>query len=114
MSLCSDIFDGKEKISVIGLGYIGIPLAVSFAKKAKVIGFDINKEKIALYKSGIDPTGEVGNGEIKNTSVYFTSNPEELKNAKAITKHYPHILELLETERAMEAQVKTQYRERTR
>ena len=82
MSLCSDIFDGKEKISVIGLGYIGIPLAVSFAKKAKVIGFDINKEKIALYKSGIDPTGEVGNGEIKNTSVYFTSNPEELKNAK--------------------------------
>ena len=64
MSLCSDIFDGKEKISVIGLGYVGIPLAVSFAKKAKVIGFDINKEKIDLYKSGIDPTGEVGNGEI--------------------------------------------------
>ena len=82
MSLYSDILSGKEKISVIGLGYVGIPLAVLFAKKAKVIGFDINAEKIALYKSGIDPTGEVGNDEIKNTSVEFTSNPEKLKEAK--------------------------------
>lgn len=82
MSLYSDIFAGKEKISVIGLGYVGIPLAVAFAKKAKVIGFDINERKISLYKSGIDPTGEVGADEIKNTSVYFTSDPEALRNAK--------------------------------
>ena len=60
MSLYEKIVKGEEKISLVGLGYVGMPIAVAFAKKAKVIGFDLNSEKIATYKSGIDPTCEVG------------------------------------------------------
>lgn len=82
MSLYTDIRERKEKISVVGLGYVGMPLAVAFAKSAAVIGFDLNDEKIRLYKNGIDPTEEVGNAAIKETSVEFTSDPERLKEAK--------------------------------
>lgn len=82
MSLYTDICERKEKISVVGLGYVGMPLAVAFAKSAAVIGFDLNDEKIRLYKNGIDPTEEVGNAAIKETSVEFTSDPERLKEAK--------------------------------
>lgn len=76
------IIDRKEKISLIGLGYVGMPIAVAFAKKANVIGFDLNKDKIELYKKGIDPTKEVGNDVIKNTSVYFTADEHKLREAK--------------------------------
>lgn len=76
-----DIKTGNAYISLIGLGYVGMPIAVAFAKKAKVIGFDLNQEKIDIYKSGIDPTNEVGNEVIKRTSVEFTSNEEDLKRA---------------------------------
>jgi len=72
----------NEKIAVIGLGYVGMPLAIAFAKKADVIGFDINRSKIELYKSGIDPTNEVGNELIKNTSVEFTCDESRLREAK--------------------------------
>jgi len=72
MSLYQGIIERKEKISVIGLGYVGMPIAVAFAKKANVIGFDINKSKIELYRSGIDPTKEVGNEEIRKSTVDFT------------------------------------------
>ena len=82
MSLYTDICERKEKISIVGLGYVGMPLAVAFAKSAAVIGFDLNDEKIRLYKNGIDPTEEVGNAAIKETSVEFTSDPERLKEAK--------------------------------
>lgn len=82
MSLYTDICERKEKISVVGLGYVGMPLAVAFAKSAAVIGFDLNDEKIRLYKNGIDPTEEVGNAAIKETSVEFTSDPKRLKEAK--------------------------------
>lgn len=82
MSLYKDILNGNEKISVVGLGYVGIPLAVEFARHASVIGFDINKEKIKLYEKGIDPTEEIGDEEVKNTTVKFTSNEEDLKDAK--------------------------------
>ena len=72
----------KERtISLIGLGYVGMPIAVAFAKKTEVIGFDINEEKVEQYKKGIDPTKEVGNEAIKNTTVQFTSNKEDLKKA---------------------------------
>lgn len=74
--------DKKEKLAVIGLGYVGMPIAVAFAKKIDVIGFDINEEKIRLYKSGIDPTNEVGDEGIAATKVHFTSNETELKQAK--------------------------------
>ncbi|MDO4965254.1 MAG: nucleotide sugar dehydrogenase [Lachnospiraceae bacterium] len=82
MSLYEKIVSGEEKISLVGLGYVGMPIAVAFAKKAKVIGFDLNKEKIETYKSGIDPTCEVGDDVISSTTVEFTSEPEKLKEAK--------------------------------
>lgn len=80
--LYDNLIAKKENISLIGLGYVGMPIAVAFAKKINVIGFDLNKEKIELYKSGIDPTNEVGNDVIKNTTVNFTSNEEDLKKAR--------------------------------
>ena len=82
MSLYEKIVSGEEKISLVGLGYVGMPIAVAFAKKVKVVGFDLNAEKIALYKKGIDPTKEVGNEVIKNTTVEFTSEAGMLKEAK--------------------------------
>ncbi len=82
MSLYKKIVAGEEKIALVGLGYVGMPIAVAFAKKVKVIGFDLNKEKIEIYKSGIDPTYEVGNAAIKDTTVKFTSDEEDLKKAK--------------------------------
>lgn len=82
MSLYERIVNKREKISLVGLGYVGMPIAVSFSKKVNVIGFDTNKEKIDLYKSGIDPTKEVGNEEIANCSVEFTADEKMLKEAK--------------------------------
>lgn len=82
MSLYKDLSDKKEKLSLIGLGYVGMPIAVAFAEKVNVIGFDLNAEKIALYKKGIDPTNEVGDEAIKNTSVEFTADESRLKEAK--------------------------------
>ncbi|MBE7055977.1 MAG: nucleotide sugar dehydrogenase [Ruminococcaceae bacterium] len=81
-NLYNDLLEKRAKLSLIGLGYVGMPIAVAFAKKVDVIGFDLNSEKIKLYKSGIDPTKEVGDEVIKNTSVYFTDNAEKLKEAK--------------------------------
>ena len=69
-------------LSVVGLGYVGMPIAVAFAKKGiNVIGFDLNKDKIDLYKSGIDPTQEVGNETIKHTTVQFTADEKDLQKA---------------------------------
>ena len=82
MSLYQDIVEGKEKVSLVGLGYVGIPIAVAFARKIQVVGFDLNAAKIDLYKSGIDPTNEVGDEVIKNTTVEFTADPTKLKEAK--------------------------------
>ncbi len=81
-NLYEKIVNGEEKLSLVGLGYVGMPIAVSFAKKIKVIGYDLNKAKIDLYKSGIDPTKEVGDEVIKNTLVEFTSDEAKLKEAK--------------------------------
>lgn len=72
----------EEAISLVGLGYVGMPIAVAFAKKARVIGFDLNEAKIAAYKSGKDATKEVGDEAIAASTVEFTSNPEDLKKAK--------------------------------
>lgn len=82
MGLYKKIVRKEEKIAIVGLGYVGMPLAVAFAKKVDVIGFDINEKKINLYKSGIDPTNEVGNEAIKQTSVDFTSDETRLREAK--------------------------------
>lgn len=82
MKLYKSLQDKKMFLSVIGLGYVGMPIAVAFAKKVRVIGFDINRAKVELYKAGIDPTREVGNEVIKNTSVEFTSDENKLREAK--------------------------------
>ncbi len=83
MSLYEKLLNKEENLSLVGLGYVGMPIAVEFAKKGiNVIGFDLNKAKIDFYKSGIDPTNEVGNDEIAKTTVKFTSNEEDLKKAK--------------------------------
>jgi UDP-N-acetyl-D-galactosamine dehydrogenase len=82
MSLYEKLLSKEEKLCVIGLGYVGMPIAVAFAKKIDVIGFDINKAKIDLYKSGVDPTNEVGNEAIAQTTMTFTSSEEDIKKAK--------------------------------
>lgn len=83
MSLYNRIVNNEEKIAIVGLGYVGMPIAVAFAaKKIDVIGFDLNTEKIELYESGIDPTKEVGDEIIKNTTVKFTSDETMLREAK--------------------------------
>ena len=76
-------------IAVVGLGYVGLPLAVAFAEHVPTIGFDVNKEKIALYKQGLDPTEEVGPEKIKITSVEFTADPMRLHEAKLIVVAVP-------------------------
>ena len=81
-SLYDRILAGQEKISLVGLGYVGMPIAVAFAKKVKVIGYDLNSKKIELYKAGIDPTNEVGNDTIKSTAVEFTADASKLMEAK--------------------------------
>lgn len=82
MNLYQKIKSKKEKISVVGLGYVGMPLAIAFAKKAEVIGVDINSWKIEQYHKGIDVTNEVGDKAIKETTAYFTDDTEALKDAK--------------------------------
>ncbi len=84
--LFSDLYDKivkkEEKVSLVGLGYVGMPIAVAFAKKIDVIGYDLNPRKIELYKSGIDPTNEVGNEVISKTTVEFTADETRLKDAR--------------------------------
>ncbi len=82
MDLYEKIVSGEEKISLVGLGYVGMPIAVAFARKVKVVGFDLNAEKIGLYRSGVDPTNEVGDEVIKNTTVDFTADASRLREAK--------------------------------
>ena len=82
MSLYEEIVSRKEKISLVGLGYVGMPIAVAFSRKVDVIGFDVNKQKIELYKNGIDPTNEVGNETIANCAVDFTADETKLREAK--------------------------------
>lgn len=89
MSLYEKILNREEKIALIGLGYVGMPIAVAFAEKVDVIGFDINEKKIELYKSGIDPTHEVGNDAIAACSVDFTCNENRIKEAKFIIVAVP-------------------------
>ncbi len=89
MGLYEQLIEKKEKLALVGLGYVGMPIAVAFAKKIDVIGFDLNAAKIDLYKKGIDPTGEVGNDAIKETRVDFTADPARLKEAKFLIVAVP-------------------------
>lgn len=90
MSLYEKIINKEESIALIGLGYVGMPIAVQFAKKGlDVIGFDLNKEKIELYKNGIDPTKEVGDEAIKSSTVKFTYDEKDIQKAKFIIVAVP-------------------------
>lgn len=80
--LYSKLIQKEEALSLVGLGYVGMPIAVAFSQKIRVIGFDVNKEKIELYRSGIDPTKEVGNEQIAKCTVDFTSDELRLQKAK--------------------------------
>ncbi|MBW4829374.1 MAG: nucleotide sugar dehydrogenase [Clostridiaceae bacterium] len=82
MDMFMKIKNKKEKISVTGLGYVGLPLAIEFAKKYDVVGFDINKKKIERYLNGIDVTNEVGDEAVKNTNMIFTDDEYRLKDCK--------------------------------
>ncbi len=90
MNLYDKLVANEETLALVGLGYVGMPIAHAYAKKGiNVIGFDLNKEKIELYKSGVDPTNEVGDEEIKNTKIQFTADETELKKAKFIIVAVP-------------------------
>lgn len=82
MSLFEKIVNGEEKISLVGLGYVGMPIAVAFSKKVKVVGYDLNAAKIELYKNGVDPTNEVGGDAVKACSVEFTADETKLRETK--------------------------------
>lgn len=90
MTLFQKLKNGEENLALVGLGYVGMPIAVAFAKKGlNVIGFDLNKAKIELYKNGVDPTKEVGDEAIKKTTVQFTSDEKDLQKAKFIIVAVP-------------------------
>ena len=82
------LISGEDKLALVGLGYVGMPIAVEFAKHIKVIGFDINEQRVNEYKNGIDATNEVGPA-IKNTTVDFTADPKALRDAKFIIVAVP-------------------------
>lgn len=82
MGLYEKLLDRESSISLIGLGYVGLPIAVAFAKKVNVIGFDLNQEKVALYQRGMDPTREVGDNTIQTAAVEFTYDETQLQRAK--------------------------------
>ena len=82
MSIYKDLLDGNTKLSLVGLGYVGMPIAVEFSKHVKVLGFDINEHKIAQYKAGVDPTKEVGDKAVHESNVEFTCDPAALEDAR--------------------------------
>lgn len=87
--IADKLLDGTGKLALVGLGYVGMPIAVAFAKKTNVIGYDINKEKVELYRRGFDPTNEVGGEAIASSGVEFTSDPERLKEANFVIVAVP-------------------------
>lgn len=89
MITCKELVNREEKLALVGLGYVGMPIAVAFSKKVDVIGFDLNDKKIQLYKNGVDPTKEVGNDAIARCAVDFTSDAARLREAKFIIVAVP-------------------------
>ena len=89
MELYDKIINREANVAVVGLGYVGLPIAVAFADKVNTIGFDINEEKITNYKNGIDPTEEVGEEKIRATALQFTSEEKDLQKAGFIIVAVP-------------------------
>jgi UDP-N-acetyl-D-galactosamine dehydrogenase len=82
MSIYKDVLNKKAPIAVIGLGYVGLPIALAFAKKVKVIGFDINEKRVAMMQKGIDPSQELTKADFKGADITFTASLKDLKKAK--------------------------------
>jgi UDP-N-acetyl-D-galactosamine dehydrogenase len=76
------LVDKKEKLAVIGLGYVGLPIALEFARKISVIGFDINAKRIELMKQGIDPSNELDSAAFNGCDITFTNSLDVLREAK--------------------------------
>jgi len=87
-NIYSGLISGKDKLALVGLGYVGMPIAVEFAKHIQVIGFDINERRVNEYKNGIDATNEIGDA-ISKTTVDFTADPNRLKEARFIIVAVP-------------------------
>ncbi|HRA10752.1 MAG TPA: nucleotide sugar dehydrogenase, partial [Chitinophagaceae bacterium] len=77
-----ELVDRKEKLAVIGLGYVGLPIALEFAKKISVIGFDINPKRVEMMKQGIDPSNELAKEDFDGCDIVFTDSLDVLKEAK--------------------------------
>lgn len=82
MSVYADLINGSTKLSLVGLGYVGMPIAIEFAKHVSVIGYDLNETKIENYRAGIDPTNEVGDEAVAASTVEFTADPNKLGDAR--------------------------------
>lgn len=82
MNLYEQLLNKQEKLSVVGLGYVGLPIALAFAKKISVIGFDIHAGRVEMMKQGIDPSEELSSEEFENCDILYTANPEDLRQAK--------------------------------
>ena len=90
MEIYNKLVAKEDNLAVVGLGYVGMPIAHAFSKKGlNVIGFDLNSEKIQMYKNGIDPTNEVGDDEIRSTNIRFTTDERDLQRAKFIIVAVP-------------------------
>lgn len=81
MNLYQRLIKKEAKISVIGLGYVGLPVALEFAKRVPVIGFDIKSDRIEMMKNGIDPSNELSKEAFDGCDIFFTDNPKDLQNA---------------------------------
>jgi UDP-N-acetyl-D-galactosamine dehydrogenase len=76
-----ELVSKQHKLAVVGLGYVGLPIALAFAKHLSVIGFDIHAERVQKMKNGIDPSGEMEPEKFEGRDIVFTSNPDDLKHA---------------------------------
>ncbi|RUM40974.1 MAG: nucleotide sugar dehydrogenase, partial [Desulfurobacterium sp.] len=84
-----DFLSGKEKIAVVGLGYVGLPLAVLLAEKFRIVGFDINSERIEELKEGFDRTGEVEIEKLKSIQIEYTDSPDKLSECGLVIVTVP-------------------------
>ena len=82
MGIYNDIKNGQAKIGIVGLGYVGLPIALAFGKKSKVIGFDINEKRVKMMQKGIDPSQELTKADFKGSDVEFTVSISKLKEAQ--------------------------------
>ena len=76
-----ELINKEKKLAVIGLGYVGLPIALEFARKISVVGFDINELRVEMMQNGIDPSKELDNKDFENTDILFTSDLEDLHDA---------------------------------